>query len=178
MYTLVFQRHAALVNIVGDNDIRTHMVVAIQDGRPEDSGHAKTRTDICNGMTHAQWDHVPAPFGNVPIGTWCPHGTNTDGLLVEGKATTWIVLMDVGRTLLDPPEPAGARRGPSLVVKDGYKKAMVPMSVRHRVVRVGVVFVTVEVVHAAEMATLPVGLDRPTDKEIRAGCQWQHSRCI
>ena len=37
MYTLVFQHHAELVNIVGDNDIRTHIVVAIKDSGPEDS---------------------------------------------------------------------------------------------------------------------------------------------
>ena len=35
VYTLVFQHHAELVNIVGDNDIRTHIVAAKEDGRPE-----------------------------------------------------------------------------------------------------------------------------------------------
>ena len=34
MYTLVFQQHAKLVSIVGDNDIWTHIVVAIKNSRP------------------------------------------------------------------------------------------------------------------------------------------------
>ena len=43
--------------------------------------------------------------------------------------------------------------------EDSYKKPIVPVSVQHRVVRVGVVFVTVEVVNAAKMANLHVGSD-------------------
>ena len=34
VYTLVFQHHAELVNIVEDNDILTHIVVAIKNSRP------------------------------------------------------------------------------------------------------------------------------------------------
>ena len=102
---------------------------------------------------------MQAPFRNVLIGKWDPHCTKTDGLLFEGNATTLIVLIDVGCTILDQPEQAGARRGSSLVVKDSHKKAIVPVSVQHCVVRVGVVFVTVEVVDAAKMVHLHVGPD-------------------
>ena len=34
-YTLFFQHHAKRVNIVGDNDIRTHIFIAKEDGRPQ-----------------------------------------------------------------------------------------------------------------------------------------------
>jgi len=159
IYTLIFQHHAELVNIVGDNDIRTHIVVAIKNSRPKNSRHAKTRTDICNGTTNVQWDHVQAPFRNVPIGNWDPHGTKTEGLLCEGNVTTLIVMINVRGTILDQPKLADARRGPGLIVKDSYKKPIVPVSVQHRVVRVGVVFVTVEVVNAAKMVNLHVGPD-------------------
>ena len=68
-------------------------------------------------------------------------------------------MINVRRTILDQPKLAGARRGPGLIVKDSYKKPIVPVSVQHRVVRVGVVFVTVEVVNAAKMVNLHVGPD-------------------
>ena len=84
--------------------------------------------DICNDTANIQLDHVQAPFRNVPIGKWDPHGTKTDGLLCEGNATTLIVLIDVDvdRTILDQPEQVGAHRGPSLVVKDSYKSQLSP----------------------------------------------------
>ena len=77
---------------------------------------------------------MQAPFRNVSIGKCDPHRTKTDGLLCERNATTLIVLIDVGRTILDQPKQAGARKGPNLVVKDSYKKLIVPVSVQHRVV--------------------------------------------
>ena len=39
--TLVFHDHAELVNIVGGDGIRTNIVVAIKNSRPECSRHAK-----------------------------------------------------------------------------------------------------------------------------------------
>ena len=114
IYTLVFQHHAELVNIVWDNHIQTHIVVAVKNSRPEISRHAKTRTDIRNGTTNVQWDHVQLPFRNVPTGNWDPHC---------------------------------------------YKKPIVPVSVQHRVARVGVIFVTVEVVNTVKMVNLHVGPD-------------------
>ena len=70
-----------------------------------------------------------------------------------------IALIDVGRTILDQPKQAGALRGPGLVFKDSYKKPIVPVSVQHRVARVGVIFVTVEVINAAKMVNLHVESD-------------------
>ena len=48
IYTLFFQHHAKRVNAVGDNDNRTDIIIAIENGGPQNIGQAKTRTDICN----------------------------------------------------------------------------------------------------------------------------------
>ena len=169
MYALIFQHHAKLVNIVGNNDIRTNIVVAIKNSRPKNSRQAKTRTDVCNGTTNVQWDHVQAPFRNVPINNWDPHSTKSEGLLCKGDVTTLIIMINVRRTILDLPKLAGALRGPGLIDKDSYKKPVVPVSVQQRVVRVRVVFVTVEVVNAAKMVNLHGGPGPGTHNAVTVG---------
>ena len=71
-------------------------------------------------------------------------------------ATSPIILVDISGTVLDSAKFTSALRGLGLVVKDSYKKPIVPVSVQHCIVRVGVVFVTVELVNFAKMINLRV----------------------
>ena len=164
--TLIFHNHAELVNVVGDNDIRTHIVIAIKNSRPKHSRHGKRRTDICNGTTNVQWDHVQSPFRNVPISKWDPHCAKTDPLLFKRNETSPIILVDISGTVFDSAKFTSALKGPGLVVKVSYKKPFVPVSMQHLAVRVGVVFVSVELVNVAKMVNLHVGPRLTTNKEI------------
>ena len=105
---------------------------------------------------NVQWDHVQAPFRNVPIGKWDPHCMKTDGLLFKGNVTSPIILVNISGTVLDSANLTSALRGPVLVVKYSYKKPIVPVSVQHCIVRVGVVCVAVELVNVAKMVNLRV----------------------
>ena len=90
----------------------------------------------------------------------------TDALLFNRNATSPIILIDIRDTVLDGAKFTSAPRGLGLVVKLSYKKPIVPVSMQHCAVRVGIVFGSVELINVAKVVNLHVGPRLTTNKEI------------
>ena len=100
---------------------------------------------------------MQSSFRNVSISEWDSICAKMDALLFKGNGISARILVDICVTVLDEVKITSTLKGPGLVVKTGYKKPIVPVNMQHCAVRVGIVFVSVELVNVAKMVNLHVG---------------------